>query len=88
MLMPPDADNTNNCARRTNHDYIASFGKIPNEPKNIEMGNTATLPLKSMLHFNAQIQAGMCTLHLNGSVQCMLSLMSLYVTLKAFIFSV
>ena len=27
-----DAD-TNNCARQTNHDYIGSFGRIPNEPK-------------------------------------------------------
>ena len=28
-LMPDD-----NYARRTNHDYIGSFGRIPNEPKN------------------------------------------------------
>ena len=31
-----DADNTNdtdNYIRRTNHDYIGSFGIIPNEPK-------------------------------------------------------
>ena len=28
MLMPDD-----NYARRTNHDYIGSFGRIPNEPK-------------------------------------------------------
>ena len=27
-----DAD-ANNYARRTNHDYIGSFGRIPNEPK-------------------------------------------------------
>ena len=25
--------NANNYAQRTNHDYIGSFGKIPNEPK-------------------------------------------------------
>ena len=29
-----DADaNADNYARRTNHDYIGSFGRIPNEPK-------------------------------------------------------
>ena len=28
-----DADDTHNYARRTNHDYIGSFGRIPNEPK-------------------------------------------------------
>ena len=28
MPMPDD-----NYARRTNHDYIGSFGRIPNEPK-------------------------------------------------------
>ena len=28
-----DADNTDNYARWTNHDYIGSFGRIPNEPK-------------------------------------------------------
>ena len=28
-----DADNTHNYAWRTNHDYIGSFGRIPNEPK-------------------------------------------------------
>ena len=26
-------DDTDNYARRTNHDYIGSFGRIPNEPK-------------------------------------------------------
>ena len=29
MPMPDD-----NYAQQTNHDYIGSFGKIPNEPKN------------------------------------------------------
>ena len=28
-----DDDNTDNYARRKNHDYIRSFGRIPNEPK-------------------------------------------------------
>ena len=28
-----DAYDTDNYARRTNHDYIGSFGRIPNEPK-------------------------------------------------------
>ena len=28
-----DANDTNNYARQTNHDYIGSFGRIPNEPK-------------------------------------------------------
>ena len=28
-----DADDTDNYARRTNRDYIGSFGRIPNEPK-------------------------------------------------------
>ena len=32
MLTPDD-----NYARRTNHDYIGSFGRIPNEPKSPEM---------------------------------------------------
>ena len=27
-----DADNTDSYARQTNHDYIGSFGIIPNEP--------------------------------------------------------
>ena len=30
-----DADDTDNYARQTNHDYIGSFGKIPNEPKSL-----------------------------------------------------
>ena len=29
-----DADDTNNYAQWTNHDYIGSFGRILNEPKN------------------------------------------------------
>ena len=33
-LMPDD-----NYARRTNHDYIGSFGRIPNEPKIIVYSN-------------------------------------------------
>ena len=38
-----DADNTDNIdhndnyARRTNHDYIGSFGIIPNEPKSLDL---------------------------------------------------
>ena len=28
-----DADDTDNYARRTNLDYIGSFGRVPNEPK-------------------------------------------------------
>ena len=28
-----DDDDTDNYARRTNHDYIGSFGRITNEPK-------------------------------------------------------
>ena len=28
-----NADDTDNYARWTNHDYIGSFGRIPNEPK-------------------------------------------------------
>ena len=32
-LMPDD-----NYARRTNHDYIGSFGRIPNEPKTLILG--------------------------------------------------
>ena len=28
-----DADDTDNYAPWTNHDYIGSFGRIPNEPK-------------------------------------------------------
>ena len=28
-----DTNNTDNYAQWTNHDYIGSFGKIPNEPK-------------------------------------------------------
>ena len=28
-----DADDTDNYAQWTNHDYIGSFGRIPNEPK-------------------------------------------------------
>ena len=28
-----DADDTNSYAQWTNHDYIGSFGRIPNEPK-------------------------------------------------------
>ena len=28
-----DADDTDNYAQQTNHDYIGSFGRIPNEPK-------------------------------------------------------
>ena len=28
-----NANDTDNYARRTNHDYIGSFGRIPNEPK-------------------------------------------------------
>ena len=33
-----DADNANinNYARRTNHDYIGSFGRKPNEPKTVD----------------------------------------------------
>ena len=30
MMQTPTPDN--NYARRTNHDYIGSFGRIPNEP--------------------------------------------------------
>ena len=30
-----DADDTNNYARQTNHDYIGSFGRIPNELKTL-----------------------------------------------------
>ena len=28
-----DANDTDNNEQRTNHDYIGSFGRIPNEPK-------------------------------------------------------
>ena len=28
-----DANDTDNYAQRTNHDYIGSFGRISNEPK-------------------------------------------------------
>ena len=28
-----NADDTDNYAQRTNHDYIGSIGRIPNEPK-------------------------------------------------------
>ena len=28
-----DAGDTDNYAQRTNHDFIGSFGRIPNEPK-------------------------------------------------------
>ena len=31
-----DADDTDKYARWTNHDYIGSFGRIPNEPKNVK----------------------------------------------------
>ena len=31
-----DANDTDNYARQTNHDYIGSFGSIPNEPKTRE----------------------------------------------------
>ena len=30
-----NADDTDNYVRQTNHDYIGSFGRIPNEPKSI-----------------------------------------------------
>ena len=32
-----DSDETNNYARWTNHDYIGSFGRIPNQPKNLNI---------------------------------------------------
>ena len=35
MLTPPMPDD--NYARQTNHDYIGSFGRIPNEPKSNRM---------------------------------------------------
>ena len=41
--MPDD-----NYARRTNHDYIGSFGRIPNEPKSTKMSFTS---YKSNLKF-------------------------------------
>ena len=32
-----NTDDTNNYARWTNHDYIGSFGRIPNEQKTINI---------------------------------------------------
>ena len=40
-----DADYTNNYARQTNHDYIGSFGRIPNEPIKAVSSLKSTCPL-------------------------------------------
>ena len=34
--MTPMPTPDDNYARRTNHDYIGSFGRIPNEPKSLD----------------------------------------------------
>ena len=39
-----DTNDTDNYARRTNHDYIGSFGRIPNEPKTNTFSYDLLLP--------------------------------------------
>ena len=42
----------NNYARWTNHDYIGSFGRIPNEPKSILISNYIWEKVKNKNNFS------------------------------------